>query len=226
MDLTSFRTAIELYEQRSSPYHSQFNDFWKWKIGIEQNSRAQILDHEHINDACERLLSILPGWQTYRGVDCDYRRRLPFSLSNIVDAYDQIREYNLLDFDKIPSEPLELIWHELGRVKTESGNRTADGEYFVIAVCKPLMFIWGQTLPFDSKNRDNMFIPYGASWDFEWWRQTLEGLQKDLLGNMAVASYCKEKAIQIYNSDYVVPYGRFLDIYYYVESQEGCMGGL
>jgi hypothetical protein len=216
MDLRSFRTKLESGGMSHMVYESQYNNFWAWKIKVETSGKGHILDERHRNDACRKLLDILPGWQTYRGVDCDYNKWLPISLSNIVDAYDQIRNQTLLDFDKIPLEPLELIWHELGRVKTTSGNRRQQGEYYVIAVCKPLMFIWGQTLPFDSVNRNNMSVfPYGSSWYFEWWIDELKDLQKELLKNPAVVAYCKKRALKIFGSDYVIPYGRFLDIYFY-----------
>lgn len=216
MNLKSFKGEIESYSKNYMTYDSQYNDFWKWKIHIEEGGKGHILDGNHRDDACSKLLDILPGWQTWRGVECDYMKMLPVALSNTANAYDQIRNYSLLDFDKIPDEPLELIWHELGRVKTESGDRREGGDYLVISICKPLMFLWGQTPPFDSRNRDKMYLfPLGARWDFEWWKEALGDLQKELLRHTKVVSYCREKAVEIYGSDYVIPYGRFLDIYYY-----------
>jgi hypothetical protein len=212
MDLKSFKTKLESYGMK----YSEYNGFWRWKIGIEANGKGHILDNNHRGDTSRKLLDILPGWQTYRGVKCDYETWLPVSLNNIANAYDQIRNYSLLDFDKIPDESLKLIWHELGRVKTESGNRRGEGDYFVISVCKPLMFMWGQTPAFDSKNRDNMYLfPLGNLWYFRWWKEALEDFQKELLRHTDVINYCREKATEIYNSEYVIPYGRFLDIYYY-----------
>ena len=213
--MKSFRNELESDRKKHMLYDSPYNDFWKWKIEVEGNGRGNILDDNHRRDTGRKLLDILPGWQTYHGVKCDYETWLPVSLNNIANAYGQIRNCSLLDFDRISDEPLKLVWHELGRVKTESGNRTTMGEYSVIAVCKPLMFIWGQTPPFDSINRGKMYLPYGNSWCFEWWKEALEDLQKELFGCTAVISYCKKKATQIYKSEYVVPYGRFLDIYYY-----------
>jgi len=215
--LKSFKTKLESSAMNGMVNDSEYNGFWKWKIEVEANGKGHILDNSHRDDTSKKLLDILPGWQTYRGVECNYRTWLPVSLSNIANAYDQIRNYSLLDFHKIPDAPLKLIWHELGRVKTESGNRTAQGDYPVISVCKPLMFIWGQTLPFDSKNRDNIvyLFPLGALWDFKWWKEALEDLQKELLRHRSIIAYCRKKAIKIYKSDYVIPYGRFLDIYYY-----------
>jgi hypothetical protein len=198
-----------------------YNDFWNWKIGVEIGVRGHILDDKHKDEACRRLLNILPSWQTYRGVKCNYKKWLPASLSRIADAYENVRKYSLLDLDKIPREPLELIWHELGRVKTQSGNRNAQGRYFVIAVCKPLMFIWGQTPPFDSRNRSHIIreklykLSYGGRWLFDWWYLILKDFQRDLLQSPTVIHYCQSKAKQIYGSVSIIPYGRFFDIYYY-----------
>ena len=221
MDLESFRAKLES-SMISTVYGSQYNGFWAWKIEVEASGREHILDEGHRDEAARKLLNILPGWQTYRGVDCNYYKWLPASLSSMADAYGQIRNQTLLDFGKIPVEPLELIWHELGRVKTTSGKRDGLGEYYVIAVCKPLMFMWGQTPAFDSVNRDELCISYGGSWLFEWWVHELEDLQKKLLKDPAIVAYCKEKALEIYGSDYVVPYGRLLDIYYYDTCYRKC----
>jgi len=214
MALKSFKTKLE---SSGMVNDIGYNVFWRWKIGVEANGKEHILDANHLADTSRKLLNILPGWQTYRGVECDYATWLPVSLNNIAGAYDQIRNYSLLDFDKIPDKPLKLIWHELGRVKTGSGKRTEEGDYLVISVCKPLMFIWGQTLPFDSRNRKNIvyLFPLGALWDFTWWKEALEDLQKELLKHKGIIAYCRKKAIEIYKSDYVIPYGRFLDIYYF-----------
>jgi hypothetical protein len=214
MDLESFRAKLES-GMVATVYGSQYNGFWGWKIEVEASGREHILDERRKNDAARKLLDILPGWQTYRGVDCDYYTWLPISLSNIAEAYNEIRDWTLLDFDKMPLEPLELIWHELGRVKTTSGKRNGLGEYYVIAVCKPLMFLWGQTPAFDSVNRDELYISHGASWCFEWWVDELKDLQKKLVKDPAIVAYCRQKALGIYGPNYVVPYGRFLDIYYY-----------
>lgn len=220
MNAYSFVTKLNSPGMNAMVNEESYNDFWKWKIELEIGGRGHILDDKHRDEACKRLLDILPGWQTYRKVKCDYKKWLPVSLARIAGAYDDVRKHSLLDFDKITREPLELIWHELGRVKTQSGNRDARGEYFVIAVCKPLMFIWGQTPPFDSINRAHIVrqklynLPGGGRWPFDWWYLILKDLQDDLLRDSAVIRYCHSRARQLYGSAGIVPYGRFLDIYY------------
>ena len=111
---------------------------------------------------------------------------------------------------------MEFIWHELGRVKTISYKQSVNGEYPIIAVCKPLMFIWGQVPPFDSINRKKMNLAsYGNSWSFQQWMRTMIGLKSLLLANNAVINLCKQETLRVYGSNYIVPYGRLLDIYYY-----------
>jgi len=217
MNLASFSIKLKSYGVNYPRYYEEYNDFWKWKIEVEATGKGHILDNSHLAATSSKLLDILPGWQTYRGVECDYRTWLPVSLRYIADAYDQIRKYSLLYFGKIPDGPLEYIWHELGRVKTVNGNRREAGDYSVISVCKPLMFIWGQTPPFDSRNRRNMHIfPYRTSWEFKSWKEELGNLiTKRVLGKTNVIDYCRNKAKEIYKSEYIVPYGRFLDIYYF-----------
>ena len=68
-------------------------------------------------------------------------RRLKDSLKRIADDYDQIRSYSLLEFKLTPERPLRKIWHELGRIKEPDGKRNPFGEYFVVAITKPLMLL-------------------------------------------------------------------------------------
>ena len=216
-DLEKFKQKLLYFP---SKYMRDFDGFWKRKLKIEH-------EHEHVlidlfrEETYNRLHRILNKWQTYRGGDnMNPRETLRESLERISDAYDKVRKYSLLEFDKIPVEPLELIWHELGRVKELNGNRNKYGFYYVIAVCKPLMLLWGQTLAFDSNVRKNMPLKYGVSkstnrWKFEDWRKVMKGFQKDLLRNPEFIDFLKEQSMERYGTDYIVPYGRFLDIYYY-----------
>lgn len=216
MNAHSLVTKLHAPVMHAMLYEESYNDFWKWKIGVEVGGSCHVLDDQHRDSACARLLNVLPSWQTYRGVKCDYRSWLPVSLSSIADAYGQIRKYDLRSFDRIPMGLLEFIWHALGRVKTVSGSRRQRGDYHVIAVCKPLMFVWGQTPPFDSINRKAMKLAsYGNSWDFQRWVSVVTGLRSQVLNDAGVVSVCEQEAVRIYGSKDIVPYGRFLDIYYH-----------
>jgi hypothetical protein len=223
MNLASFKKKIE--SKGYMTYRSQYNSFWEWKIGVEKDGKSHILDDEHRANACSRLLDILPGWQTWRGTECDYSSVFPVALSNISGDYDQIRQYSLLNFNQIPDKPLKAIWHELGRVKEKSGIGRIRGDYFIISICKPLMFLWGQTLAFDSKTRKTIradhsltlttSIPRGSRWEFSQWKAIVNDFQRELSSKLEITQFLEQKAIEVFNSNLIVPYGRYLDIYYF-----------
>lgn len=149
----------------------------------------------------------------------DWRGVLRASLEKISDAYDRIRSYDLLGFSEVPSGPLELIWHELGRVKERGGRKSASGRYYVISVCKPLMLLWGQTLAFDSRVRASVPRGYGVPqrqrWRFAEWSRVMRAFQGGLRRSPELVSFLKGMSLEKYGSDASVPYGRFLDMYYF-----------
>lgn len=223
MNLGKLKSKIQSRDYMT--YRSQYNSFWKWKIGIEKDAKSHILDDEHRADTCKKLLDILPGWQTWRGAECDYQNVFRVALSNIAGSYGQIRQYSLLNFSEIPGELLEEIWHELGRVKEKSGTRRTRGDYFIISICKPLMFLWGQTLAFDSRTRKNIrddrsqllttSMPRGRRWELSQWKTMMNDFQRHLSSEPEIIRFLEQKASEVFNSNRVVPYGRYLDIYYF-----------
>jgi len=226
VDLISFKSKVELPSNKGSIiYINQYNDFWTWKISVEKQNRGHILDTVHLDDTCKKLLEILPRWQTYRGVKCNYEKRLTMALARISDAYNEIRQHSLLEFHQIPDATLRFIWDVLGRVKEELGDRRVNQDYFIIAVCKPLMFLWGQTLAFDSINRINIrkdaslkltsHLQSGSRWTYSQWKSVMWDFQKELLQNPEVINHCQFHSYQVFGSDSIVPYGRYLDLYYY-----------
>lgn len=206
-------------------YIRQYNGFWAWKISVEEGGHSHILDAAHRDEACRRLLVILPRWQTYRGVKCSYNTELPIALNKISDAYNHIRHYSLLDFHEIPDEFLKFIWDVLGRVKEEDAGRRDNQDYFVISVCKPLMFLWGQTLAFDSVNRENIrrdnsvqfthSFSTASRWTHQLWKAVMQDFQRELSRRPELIYYCQSYSHSVFGSNSFVPYGRFLDIYYY-----------
>lgn len=226
MDLTSFKNKVELPSNKGGIiYVDQYNDFWSWKISVEQHNRGYILDTVHLDDTCKKLLGILPRWQTYRGVKCDYEKRLPTALRQIADAYSEIKRYSLLEFNRIPDDPLKFIWDTLGSVKERSGVKQGDLNYFIIAVCKPLMFLWGQTLAFDSINRKNIrkdnslrlsiALSTASRWTYSDWKTVMLDFQKELLQNPQIIEYCQLHSFSVFGSNSIIAYGRYLDLYYY-----------
>ncbi|MFC1945434.1 hypothetical protein ACFLWF_01625 [Chloroflexota bacterium] len=226
MDRTSFRNKIGFSPtKRSISYIKQYNDFWSWKIGVEQHNCDHILDTKHIDETHKRLIDILPRWQTYRGVNCNYKSDLPLALKTISDAYNRIRKYSLLDFQQIPDEPLHFIWDILGRIKEKNGSARSNSDYFVISVCKPLMFLWGQTLAFDSINRINIQKDksleltqphiYESRWPYLFWKTVMQDLQREMLKSQGVVDYSMSHSYENYGTNLTVPFGRYLDLYYY-----------
>ena len=221
MNLTNLDAKLKI----TNRYREQYNSFWAWKVQVEQEPGSHILDSKHRAEACKKLLNILPGWQTWRGTTCDYAKQFPIALGNIANYYRQITQYSLLDFDKVPIVPLQEIWHELGRVKEPSGNRRTKGDYCIIAVCKPLMFLWGQTLPFDSRNRDNIRddhslsltipIPRTGRWIFSEWKTIMSDFQRELCRAAEIINGLQNMTSNTFNSTLAVPYGRYLDNNYF-----------
>lgn len=221
MNLTHLDAKLKI----DNSYRRQYDSFWAWKVHVEQQPGSHILDNQHRDIACNKLLAILPGWQTWRGTTCDYDKQFPIALGNIANYYDQIRQYSLLDLNKVPTQALQEIWHELGRVKEPSGSRTKAGDYCVIAICKPLMFIWGQTLPFDSMNRKNIRrdrslsltipIPLRGRWVFSEWTTIMGDFQRELSGLPQITGKMQTTASTTFNSTVAVPYGRYLDNNYF-----------
>ena len=193
----------------------EFDSFFRWKLNVEQTN-AHILDDTHRKIAYVRLCPILSSWTAYRPKKSkdEWEPLLREALNNISDAYNQIRKFSLLEFTTIPTQPLKEIYHELGRVKEYLGQRS--DYYYILAIGKPLMILWGQTLGFDSNVRANApMVPTSNSWSFDTWHQVMTRLQKTLTQECEVVNEFNHEARTRYNSDSIVPYGRFLDIYWF-----------
>lgn len=205
------------FDYQSYPYC--FGEFWKWKLKTE-NESEHILDAEHVEEAYGRLSKTLKIWLWHRPYSfSDLAGRLKESLKRIQNAYSQIRRYNLLEFDEIPPEILEPIWHELGWVKTFEKN---DGGYYLaMATTKPLMFLWGQTLAFDSVVRKRMprFHISGITdnyWSLEKWKKVMMRIQGSLRRQPEIVDIFRKVSLKEYGTDTSVPYGQFVDLYYWV----------
>ncbi len=221
LDVKEFKNRLEIYSKLD--YDDDFNKFWNWKLETE-NETEHILDYVHIDETHRKLCEMGGKWQVYRkGKNTEWKKTLKYSLERLADAYNQIRMYDLLNFNNVPQEPLKLIWHELGRVKEKNGDKNTDGNYYTIAITKPLMFLWGQTLAFDSNVRD--VIPLSdirkaelraTKWNFKTWWKAVAGASEFLKQNSAIIDLSKKISIEKYRTGSIVPYGRFLDIYYWI----------
>jgi len=218
LDPDQFQQRIDDF---SHAYTKDFSDFWKWKVNVESNNGYSILDDMHRTETCERLCEVLPKWQTYRPKDnIPCLATLRASLSTIMKAYDQLRNYSLLQFEQIPRASLDTIWHELGRAKEVDGQKNDSGSYAIIAVCKPLLFLWGQTLAFDSNVRKHLprnypVNRYSWNWTLDEWMRVMTCLSRDLREDKKAVDFIKQKSAEWYGKDAPVPYGRLLDIYYF-----------
>lgn len=205
-----------------SSYMRDFDQFWKWKLETE-TVNEHILDDTNLRETVSskdyyRLPAILRRWKAYRNCkNRDHDRTLQDSLRDISEAYHRIRNFTLLEFDLIPKEELKLVWNKLGLVK--DGKEDHLGRYLVISVCKPLMLMWGQTLAFDTNVRAHSprWVPSKNRyrWSFQEWESVMKTFQDELKQDSEAVALFKEVSLEKYKTDSVVPYGRFLDIYYY-----------
>ena len=218
-DRDLFSKRLQLYNRLE--YSSDFEKFWKYKLRTETEN-AHILDDEFRIDTYRMLCRILPKWKTYRGVQgIKWEVTLKDSLKNMSEVYNKIKNYSLLEFDDIPIEPLNLIWHELGRIKERNGNWNPNGIYYVVAVTKPLMFLWGQTPAFDSNVRAHVpsffnVSKYKTRWSFEDWRKIMLEFQATLNKQPEEVAFIRQISHEKFGEYVNVPYGQFLDLYFWV----------
>ena len=205
-------------------YWDNFDYVWRPKIRAEANQSDHVLDENHQDYFYNLLRVILPRWQTYRSGDNSHPlKTLKESVENISEAYNQIHNFTLLEFDNIPREPLEIIWHELGRVKERDGQRNERDNYYAISVCKPLLLLWGQTLAFDTFVRKYLpksygIFQYSSRWTVDEWIRIMKKVSNDLNNSPEVVEFIKKESAKRYGKEAIVPYGRFLDIYYWTDS--------
>jgi hypothetical protein len=171
-------------------------------------------------------MPIMRYWQTYRPLDTEIcSERLAVSLKEMADAYDNVRKYDLLTLDKAPIDDLKIIWNKLGRVKETDGAEKRVSNYYVIAVCKPLMFLWGQTIAFDNLVR-NILRNIGFKWftdnkwTFDLWYRVMNYYRKQVIEQPEFIELSKICSKEMFGTEEFVPYGQFLDLYYWVKAKE------
>lgn len=195
-----------------------FGEFWRWKLRIE-NESEHILNERNVGMAYRKLSQTLKIWQWHRPYQFSkFALGLKNALVNVRENYNQIRRYSLLEFEKIPEDQLKFTWHELGSVKNL--ERNPGGYYSVMATTKPLMFLWGQTLAFDSVVRGYMprFNISGltdGNWSFETWKKVMIKFAELLEQQPDIVRLFKELSLEEYGTDAIVPYGQFIDLYYW-----------
>jgi hypothetical protein len=217
-DPLKLRRALEVFQPE---YMKDFNDFWIWKNKVE-NQDTSILDDKYIEATHTTLYQILKGWQTYRnGKNSNPSKTLKISLKNMRNDYDQIRKSTLLNFKDTSEFKLRMIWHELGRVKEYEGETNESGDYYAVAVTKPLLLLWGQTLAFDTRVRRNLPQTHRVSapdfrMGFSKWYGVMSSLSIELNDSPEFIQEVQERSGEIYGEAAIIPYGRFLDLYFWV----------
>ena len=217
-DSLKLRRALEVFQPE---YMKDFNDFWIWKNKVE-NQDTSILDDKYIEVTHTTLYQILKGWQTYRnGKNSNPSKTLKISLKNMRNDYDQIRKYTLLNFKDTSDFKLRMIWHELGRVKEYEGETNESGDYYAVAVTKPLLLLWGQTLAFETRVRRNLPRIHRVSapdfrMGFSKWYEVMSSLSIELNESPEFIQEAQKISKEIYGEAAVIPYGRFLDIYFWI----------
>lgn len=221
LDLDAFRKKLKLFP---ADYDADFDGFWKWKTRIEREG-GHVLDDNHRGRTYRRLRGILGGWQAYRrSRNPNHWNTLRKSLARMADGYDRIRHHSLLEFSDIRRDALREVWDQLGRVKEEGGSvdRYEEG-YYVIAVCKPLMLLWGQTLAFDSRVRNNLprhflISKSRSKWTFDYWCDVMKRIEEELTNREEYVAFLRNLARERFGERAPVPYGRLLDIYFFVSA--------
>jgi hypothetical protein len=140
------------------------------------------------------------------------------------EDYDKIRKFSLIEFDKMPAKVLEKIWNELSLCKPQT-NYAYTGE-LVMAITKPLMFLWGQTPAFDSVVREKMplfTIPgfRNCRWEFSLFSTVLKKLQNMLVDNTELLASFRKTSFEKYGMDEVIPFGQFIDLCFWTRKEGG-----
>lgn len=224
IDAKNYRHGFQHFKNVDyESYPHCFGEFWKRKLRIETKG-GHILDAKHMRETYDLLGRTLKRWQWHRPDSFSkLAGKLKEALKKSSDAYSQIRNYSLLEFNNIPNEPLELIWHELGYVKSKAGKNPG-GCYLVMPTTKSLMFLWGQTLAFDSVVR-RLMPTFGIPglnenyWGFETWKMVMGEFQLQLKQQPEIVSLFEGVSQEEYGTDSTIPYGQFLDIHYWIRSK-------
>jgi len=191
---------------------AEFGSFWKYKLSVESLPSSHILDSRHFDETLQRL-KILKKWQYFRNSDVPFEEAWEIfvkGLQKIVPLYNELRKYSLLKFKSIPEDILKEIW-----------ETPFKSPQTVMSVCKLFMFIWGQTLAFDSQIRENIPFAFGDNhayaYTLEKW-QNIMGKYSDYLNSRRdIKESFDNLALQEYGNDKIVPYGRFFDFWYWAE---------
>jgi hypothetical protein len=216
---------FEILDFKNKPH--TFHGFWSYKLKVEEQ-KGHLLDINHFDQTMAKLAPILKIWRWHRPYEFDECfDPLKNSLKKVSDDYDKIRRFSLLEFDRVPTKELQRIWNELALCKPPS---IYSGE-LVMAITKPLMFLWGQTPAFDSVVREKMPLFFisgfkNCRWEFSLFTSVLKRLEHVLLTNNELVASMRKTSIAKYGTEKTLPYGQFIDLCFWTASEKGggCTG--
>jgi hypothetical protein len=216
-------------EFKALDYANSYYGFWRRKTQIELEG-GSILDKEHLTITFRLLSKAMKSWQAYRPMSAVLcLQRLENKLPDIIQPYEKIRGFSLLDFDKAPSDELKTLWNKLGCVKEDDGAENNPPVYFAVAITKPLMFLWGQTPAFDEYVRNRMPVMNSSGletnrWSFSMWYGAMRWFQDWLRNQPEFLSYAREISAEEFGSKNSVPFGQFIDLNYWVSERRSRRG--
>jgi len=150
-------SKISAFLAKYPPGH--FAGFWKYKLSIESNHHASILDEDHLDQTAKLISAMLnsPEWKmACTGIPAS--SHIKSILRGIASPYLKIRN-TTLGSGKIASirHDLSITYSGLRGITHTKYSNDPDGlgRYFIVGKAKVLMFTWGQTPGFDTYVRRN-----------------------------------------------------------------------
>jgi hypothetical protein len=218
-DPQKMRERFEVFKKiDAQSYPFSFSEFWRRKVQIEAQGDS-ILSEKNAQATYNKLSVTLKGWRWHRPYSfAKFAENLQTALVNIRENYDTIKGHSLLELQAIANDHLRSIWDELGAVKDLRKNK--GGYYLVMPTTKPMMFLWGQTLAFDVIVR-GLMPRFGMSglhdfrWTYETWKQVMTKFADILRAQPQLTDVIKEISLKEYRTDSMVPYGQFMDLYFW-----------
>ncbi len=124
---------------------------------------------------------------------------------------NSILDSNHISQTYIPRQLYAPMWQELARAKEADVQTNDYGSYAIIAMCKPLLFLWRQTLVFDNKVRGNLpdryrVNKYSRRWTVNEWMRVMSIISKDLNQDPETVEFIENKSVEGYGKDAAVPY--------------------
>jgi hypothetical protein len=108
IEIEEFGRRYRIFEiLDSESYPHTFQRFWSYKLKVE-NEDTHMLDRENRVKTLGMLGSILKIWLWHRPYEFDYCfQKMKGAVEKISAPYNRIRDFSLIEFDKIPEKDLK-----------------------------------------------------------------------------------------------------------------------